>query len=212
MLYMFRACSPIVRSSRRYIHTYCCLLASKQAAVPVSHIPVAVCTVLHSWWWMERPSETSRVLFQNKINLRNWCIWLDLLQKCTHINMIYTCVCVLFVTQQCNFDPCCDFAAGRQTTRCWWPVTDVYQLKIHWSWKCGPVCKGGLILFCEREFSFLFSLIRTVHEFVFRLVTNWTTNQQAHVLDSFMLPLHASPRDQDPHPCHQGQTFTPEWQ
>jgi len=30
----------------------------------------AVCTVLDSWWWAERPSETCRVLFQNKINLR----------------------------------------------------------------------------------------------------------------------------------------------
>jgi hypothetical protein len=53
--------------------------ASKQAAVPVWHIPVAVCTVLNAWWWTERPSETCGVLFQNKINLRSWCIWLDLL-------------------------------------------------------------------------------------------------------------------------------------
>jgi hypothetical protein len=42
------------------------LLASKQIAVPVWHIPVAVCTVLNSWWWTERPSETRRVLFQIK--------------------------------------------------------------------------------------------------------------------------------------------------
>ena len=34
------------------------------------HIPDAVCTVLDSWCWMERPPETCRVLFQNKINLR----------------------------------------------------------------------------------------------------------------------------------------------
>jgi hypothetical protein len=47
---------------------------SKQVGVCVWHIPDAVCTVLNSWWWMERPSETCRVLFQNKINLRNWCI------------------------------------------------------------------------------------------------------------------------------------------
>ena len=32
-------------------------------------MPVAVCTVLNSWWWTERPSETCRVSFQNKINL-----------------------------------------------------------------------------------------------------------------------------------------------
>jgi len=48
-------------------------------AVPVWHMPVAVCTVLNSWWWTERPSETCRVLFQNEINLRHWCIWLALL-------------------------------------------------------------------------------------------------------------------------------------
>jgi len=32
-------------------------------------MPVAVCIVLNSWWWTERPSETCRVSFQNKINL-----------------------------------------------------------------------------------------------------------------------------------------------
>jgi len=40
---------------------------------------LAVCTVLNSRWWTERPSETCRVLFQSKINLRNWCIQLVLL-------------------------------------------------------------------------------------------------------------------------------------
>jgi len=33
---------------------------------PALHIPDAVCTVLDSWWWMERPSETCRVIF-NKL-------------------------------------------------------------------------------------------------------------------------------------------------
>ena len=42
----------------------------KAATEPVWHVPDAVCTVLDSWWWTERPSETCRVLFQNKINLR----------------------------------------------------------------------------------------------------------------------------------------------
>ena len=28
---------------------------------------IAVCTVGNSWWWNEKPSETCRVLFQNKI-------------------------------------------------------------------------------------------------------------------------------------------------
>ena len=58
--------------SNRYMsYRYCCLLASKQIAVSVWCIPVAVCTVLNSWWRNERPSETCRVLFQNKIILRN---------------------------------------------------------------------------------------------------------------------------------------------
>jgi hypothetical protein len=42
------------------------------------HIPDGVCTVLDSWWWTERPSETCKVLPKNKINLRNWCILLVL--------------------------------------------------------------------------------------------------------------------------------------
>jgi len=25
-------------------------------------MPVAVCTVVNSWWWTERPSETCRVI------------------------------------------------------------------------------------------------------------------------------------------------------
>ena len=33
----------------------CYLLASEQVAVHVWRIPVAVCTVLNSWWWTGRP-------------------------------------------------------------------------------------------------------------------------------------------------------------
>jgi len=90
-LYMFRTVFPfIIRSSRLYIqqqafvkHTVVCLLvgtvcqrvaASKRTAVSVWQMPVAVCTVLNSWWWTERPSETCRVSFHNKINLIHWCI------------------------------------------------------------------------------------------------------------------------------------------
>ena len=50
-------------------HSSICL-----TAVSVWQMPVAVCTVLNSWWWTERPSETCRVSFQNKINLIHWCI------------------------------------------------------------------------------------------------------------------------------------------
>jgi hypothetical protein len=57
---------------------YCYMLASKQVTVPNWHILVAVCTVLSSWWWTERPPETSGV-FCKKNNLGNWYIWLVLL-------------------------------------------------------------------------------------------------------------------------------------
>jgi len=74
--YMFRTVFPsIIRSSRLYIqqpNRYYSLPASKQAAVSVWHMPVAVCIVLNSWWWTERPSETCRVSFQTKINLIHW--------------------------------------------------------------------------------------------------------------------------------------------
>ena len=66
---MFRTVFPsIIRSSRLYYsnrymsNRYCCLLASKQATVSVWHIPAAVCTVLNSWWWTEKPSETCSVI------------------------------------------------------------------------------------------------------------------------------------------------------
>jgi len=65
----------------RLLNQFHLIPASKQSAESVWHMPVAVCTVLESWWWTERPSETRRVLLQNKINLRNWCILLVLLQK-----------------------------------------------------------------------------------------------------------------------------------
>jgi hypothetical protein len=42
------------------------LPASKQTAISLWHMPVAVCKVLNSWWWTERPSETRRMLRKNK--------------------------------------------------------------------------------------------------------------------------------------------------
>jgi len=50
--------------------------ASKQTAVSVWQMPVAVCWVLNSWWWTERQPETCRVSLQNNINFRHSCIWL----------------------------------------------------------------------------------------------------------------------------------------
>jgi len=81
-LYMFRTLSPsIIRSLKlciqHKVYVKQVLLARGESLVPASKqpqnlydIPNAVCTLLDSWWWTERPSETCRVLFQNKINLR----------------------------------------------------------------------------------------------------------------------------------------------
>jgi len=87
-LYMFRTVFPsIIRSSRLYIqqpNRYCCLLASKQTTL-FDKCPVAVCTVLNSWWWTERPSETCRVSFQNKfeklVHLAGFTI--EIILRCT---------------------------------------------------------------------------------------------------------------------------------
>ena len=61
-LYMFRTVFPfIIRSSRLYIQQQA--YVKQQTAVSVWHMPVAVCTILNSWWWTETPSETCRVSF-----------------------------------------------------------------------------------------------------------------------------------------------------
>jgi hypothetical protein len=70
-LYTFRTVSPsIIRSLRLYIQ---------------HHTIQVVWLVLDSWWRMERPSETWRVLFQNKINLRycasGWVCYRNILQS-----------------------------------------------------------------------------------------------------------------------------------
>jgi len=74
-------------SNNHLSNRYCCLLVSKQTAVSVWQMIVTVCTVLKSWWWTERQSETCWVSFQNKINLIHWCIlgtrWRRLLRHCT---------------------------------------------------------------------------------------------------------------------------------
>ena len=63
--HMFRTVFPsIIRSSRLY----------KQQQAFVKQILLLFCTVLNSWWWTERLSETCGVSFQNKINLIHWCI------------------------------------------------------------------------------------------------------------------------------------------
>jgi hypothetical protein len=69
-----------VHNSIRYTSdSFCWLLASGNEmelqfhlvpAVLVTWCCTRVCTVLDSWWWTDRPSETCRVLLQNKINLK----------------------------------------------------------------------------------------------------------------------------------------------
>jgi len=94
-LYMFRTVSPsIIRNLRIYIQhqvyviQVLWLLVSKQPQnlYDIYLIPDAVCRVLDSWWWTERPSETCTVLFQNKINLRycasGWFYYRNIL-RCT---------------------------------------------------------------------------------------------------------------------------------
>jgi len=76
MLCMFQAIPPpIIRSSNCiYSIGYFVKLASgvrvehpdpvsRQSAKPVWHISTVVCTVLDSWWWTQKLSETFRVLF-----------------------------------------------------------------------------------------------------------------------------------------------------
>jgi len=76
-LYMSQTVSPfIIRSLRLYIQhqVYVIQVLQQAATEPVWYN--AVCTVLDAWWWTERPSETCRVLFQNKFEIL--CIWLVL--------------------------------------------------------------------------------------------------------------------------------------
>ena len=96
-LYMFRTISPsIIRSLRLCIQHVIQVLWLQAATEPVWQ---SVCTVLDSWWWTERLSETCRLSFQNKINLRycasGWFYYRNIL-RCT-------------VPQTSNISICCDF-------------------------------------------------------------------------------------------------------
>ena len=100
--YMFRTVSPsIIRSLRLYIqhqvYVIQVLWLQQAATEPVWHIPDAVCTVLDSWWWTERPPEACRGLFQNKINLRyctsGWFYYRNILEYTVlqTSNLLYPC-------------------------------------------------------------------------------------------------------------------------
>jgi len=69
------------------------------------HIHDAVCTVLNSWWWKERPSETCRVSLQNEINLRccaSGCYYYRNKLRCTVLQTsdLLTLVAILIIRPQ----------------------------------------------------------------------------------------------------------------
>jgi hypothetical protein len=70
-LYMFRTVFPsIIRSSKlriqqRYMSKSCCYLLLATGSSSCLTYTVAVCAVLSSWWWTERPSQTFRVFYKN---------------------------------------------------------------------------------------------------------------------------------------------------
>jgi len=79
-LYMFRTVFPsTISSSRLYILQQAFVKQILLTTSGQQYLLVAICTVLNSWWWTERPSETCRASFQRKINLIHWCILLVLL-------------------------------------------------------------------------------------------------------------------------------------
>ena len=118
-LYMFRAAFPSTNTnSRLYIQhqvyvQQVLLPGSNQVIVSVWHIPVAVCTAFNSWWWTERSSETCRVLFQNKINLRycasGWFYYGNIL-RCTALwtPKKICCLFSLFDVQLYKYLSSCD--------------------------------------------------------------------------------------------------------
>jgi hypothetical protein len=108
-LYMFRSVSPsIIRSLRLYIQLHTIqvlwLLVSKQ---PQNLYGMMLC--LQSWTpeeRAERPTETCRVLFQNKINLRysasGWFYYRNIL-RCMVLQTQHLCILSLV---SCSFHVC----------------------------------------------------------------------------------------------------------
>jgi len=71
--------------------------ASKQVAAAVWHIPVAVCTVLDSWCWTERPKHVECLFFHRA------CCYRTLFKNATHALCfkIHTKTQSLFKTLEC---------------------------------------------------------------------------------------------------------------
>jgi hypothetical protein len=57
-------------------------------------------------------------------------------------------------------------AGGNTTVPCLWPVTDVFQLQMHWAENAVVYCACDII----QLFSAVFCMIRAVYKFYFRLV------------------------------------------
>jgi len=62
--------SSTVHRAMVYVIQVCWQLASEQSAQPLWPIPIAVCTVLDSWWWTEKLSQNMKSHIP-KISLRN---------------------------------------------------------------------------------------------------------------------------------------------
>jgi hypothetical protein len=71
---------------------------------------------------------------------------------------------VMLVIQEYDFDLGSGCTGGSQTARCLWPVTDVFQLKIHLA-EIQSSCGGELISL----FSVATYLVRAVRKFAFRV-------------------------------------------
>jgi hypothetical protein len=72
ILYVFRTVFPsIIRSSKlriqqRCMSKSCCYLLLAAGSSSSLTYTVAICGVLSSWWWTERPSEKCRAFCKNK--------------------------------------------------------------------------------------------------------------------------------------------------
>ena len=61
----------------------------------------------------------------------------------------------------------------KPTTSCLWPLTDVFQLQIHWGWSAFVFCACDVTQLCSAKFC----VTTTLHIFVFSLVTNEKLNE-----------------------------------
>jgi len=130
--------------------------ARKQTAVSVWQMPVAVCTVVNPWWWTERPSETCRVLFQNKIiwyiGASGWIYYRNTL-RCT---ALWTSNLMVFFM----FEP-----STHETLKLRWPLPPYLTHRTR--------CKDDVILWpslsswCSPKYSICLMRIRTKSDLKF---------------------------------------------